>query len=254
MTARTNEVTRRNVAKGAAWSIPAVTMGLPSAAIAASGTCAYSTAVWNTSTSMTSTGGSTTATASPGGVTITTSTVRNGSTNLRTAYAAGEGNFNTASVSVSERAGSGWLVLSQDRNNAAGQTVTVTFSQPVYCVSFYVNDIDTQFYGSTSKYRDNVTVPGFTAVAGPGGTSVLASGSTATSATTATSTGTSADYNWQTDARGLAMFTNAATSGLTSFTLTYTNTNAGTGTNAGNNKQEVYISPLRFSTTPCNCA
>lgn len=233
----TTDLSRRQIAKGVAWTVPAVTLGAPSAFAATSRPCVFTTATWTSTTAPTSASGT-------GGITATASA--NSGTTLHSDNLAVRPITNGTPL-----AGSGWIVLNQSNKNATGQTVTIKLPVTAYCVTFYINDIDTQYTTNTNHYRDQVQVPGFTATANNPAV-VTVSGDTATATNTATS---SSANTWEWDntnsAEGMVKFT--APGPLTTFTVTYSNRNPGNPSGINDNTQQVYISPIQYSTGDCAC-
>lgn len=245
------EITRRTVAKGTAWSAPALMLASATPAVAGSRACAPVTAVWTASATRSS--GAT----NQAGV-AATSTFFGGASGVNNSNFTGQ-----SAPAASKYANQNWLMLNQYSDSTTsgwGQNVVITFPQPVYCVSFLVTDIDTQmspsglFTNYTGSYKDAVTVAGFTAVAqDPSNTSV--NGSTATPTHTATTSGS--PYEWSTvgDRRGTVVY--SAPGPITTITLTYRNTNPTRPdllTGVPNNNQQVYISPIQYSTSNCACS
>lgn len=237
----THTVSRRTVVAGAAWAVPAVGAATTLPAFAVSG-CTPATSYW-----VASSGSTATASASGG---VTAKTAANGSTYLRSA------NFSTVTVTgVPQYSGQNWLMLDQGGSDSAGQTVTITFPQPVYCVSFYVNDIDTQYKALNDQYADKVTVTGFTPSATTNSASNLTvSGNSIYPSHNADSGNTNTwEYPNTTSDQGLAKFSYTSSAGITQISLTYLNKNYYSGTSTNGNTQQVYISPISYSTTSCTC-
>lgn len=236
-------ISRRTLAKGAAWSVPVVAAAATAPAYAASRPCTYTTLNWNTRVSATS------ATTTVPGVTAT-ATLRGG-TRADTGYS----NMFPETLTIGsfpEYSGSKWLRLATGGANSQGETITVSgFSAPIYCVSFYIQDIDTQYSSASNRYRDAVSVTGFTA--STSSQYVAASGSTATSSTTATSTSSSGSWSYTSSTNGLAKFTYTSSTGLSSITINYTNPVAGSNSGVNDNNMQVWVSPIKYSTNPCNC-
>lgn len=242
------------VAAGVAWAVPAVSQAAAAPALIASKNCTYTTNEWtyplwaDYPLPARTTGNNNLAKAGN----ITATSVLNGSTGTTIAM----WNMYLMPLSLTNYYnGKNWLQLSTCKQNQQGMTVTFTFPQPVYCVSFYVNDIDTQYVSGSSMYRDKVVVDsGFTASAATatGATYLTCSGGSAIAKNTATSS-TSSTYAWDyaTSTNGLVQF--KANGPISSFTLTYTNENCGTGTTVISNNQQVYISPIKYATSDCNC-
>ena len=180
----TSSPTRRAVTKGAAWSVPLVAGASTVPAYAVSN-CEKTVATHQ--------GGRTTQTAASGsmsnGITVTSAATKGATSKmfLATSGEAGNGgnrgryNFNVVNLAPPGATAGPYLELNQrtlvKHYRQASQTVTFTFPQPVYCVEFWVTDIDYQ----NGYYGDVVTVPG--AVATPSTPAdVTCSGSTCQSA------------------------------------------------------------------------
>lgn len=136
-----------------------------------------------------------------------------------------------------------WLTLNQSGSTSAAknQELRITFNLPVYCVSFYVADIDSDLASLT--YIDNVAVSGFTASSS---SSRIGIKTTYTTNDTAYCTQPPATGAVQPDnPLGLAKFSYTGSAGITTFSLRFYST--GTG-----DKQHIFVSPIQFSTTtPC---
>lgn len=237
---------RRTVVKGAAWAAPVIAASTTIPAYAASHPCALETATWN----MSSNGTSTTLNTASG--TATAVSTFNGTVSNR-----GRG-FNlytqTAQAGNVYMVGSQWIALDQASAKGGTQTLTVTFPVPVYCVSFYIADIDTQYVSGSSRYRDQVQIPDATITAVPEAAgNVIINGNTAVTAYTATSA-TRDTYSLGNlgSARGTVQV--SLPGGSNSFTIVYSNPNPGTGNGVNNSAQQVYISPIQYSTEACLCS
>jgi len=231
-------VSRRTIATGLAWSVPTMAAAVAAPAFAASRCTTSTPAYTGGNASMSNPTASVTAKGATG-VTLSTKTVANSPTTLSSSQ-----NMRIMLTSDTTLGPAGYVQLHQYKQNGPGQTVTYTFSQPVYNVSFQIADIDTQYMAANSHYRDSVTVSGAVATTTSGDISV--SGGTATSTNTASSTNQKT-YEWTklNDPRGIATFTIAGP--VTSFTITYTNTYVGSANSSTNdNSQQVYISPITF--------
>lgn len=237
-------LSRRALVQGAAWAVPAISIAAAAPAFAGSQPCSFSTLNWvsrvdeqNATTSLSGAK----AVAAP-----------NGGTLLNTGYS----NMFPEKLTIAalpEFSGSNWLRLASGGPNSAGETVTVTFPTNVYCVTLYVQDIDTQFVSASSKYRDDVTVTGFTAsVAAPSSTYTSVSSSQATSINTAAS-GSATTWSWDytSSVNGLAKFTAAGP--LNTISLVYKNTSTGGGSGVNDNDMQVWVSPIKYSTADCLC-
>ncbi len=207
--------------------------------------CAYGTANWTTRLTATS---ATLQLASGTNLTVNATVSSGASTS--TAYS----NMYPETLSIAPYSGSNWLRLATGANNANGESITITFPQTMYCIEFYVQDVDTQWVSGSSKYSDWVSVSGGSGfTVGPGSastTNITYSGGTASITTNATSTSSGLQWDYTTSTKGLVKFSAASAS---SFTLTYKNTNAGGGTDVNDNDQQVWVSPIRYSTVDCVC-
>ncbi|MGK4066693.1 hypothetical protein AB0Y14_11610 [Rothia sp. HC945] len=245
----TSSPTRRAVAKGAAWSVPLVAGASTVPAYAVSN-CEKTVATHR--------GGRTTQTAASGsmsnGITVT-SAATTGATSkmfLTTSGEAGNGgnrgryNFGVVNLAPPGATAGAYLELNQrtllKSYRQASQTVTFTFPQPVYCVEFWVTDIDYE----SGYYGDVVTVPG--AVATPSTPAdVTCSGPTCRSA----HSGSPGAFGvFPGTELGLVHY-KLTGQGLTSFSLTYSSNSSG---NSSTNYQQVYISPISYTTRKdCTC-
>ncbi|MDN5605023.1 MAG: hypothetical protein L0G59_06345 [Kocuria sp.] len=245
----TSSPTRRAVAKGAAWSVPLVAGASTVPAYAVSN-CEKTVATHR--------GGRTTQTAASGsmsnGITVT-SAATTGATSkmfLTTSGEAGNGgnrgryNFSVVNLAPPGATAGAYLELNQrtllKSYRQASQTVTFTFPQPVYCVEFWVTDIDYE----SGYYGDVVTVPG--AVATPSTPAdVTCSGPTCRSA----HSGSPGAFGvFPGTELGLVHY-KLTGQGLTSFSLTYSSNSSG---NSSTNYQQVYISPISYTTRKdCTC-
>lgn len=232
-------VSRRTLAAGAAWSLPVIAAAAATPAYAASPSCDQVSADWITQGT-----GNSTARASNG---VLATTTANGQTRLRSP------NFSTETVSNGVKNGI-YLTLEQSGVNSAGQTVTITCPQPVHCLSFYINDFDTQYMAGNNKYSYEVSVPGFTAAAVQQSSANLAiSGGTVKPVRDASSSAVGEDLANLTCNRGLARF--AAVGPLSSFSLTYRNVIGNSRTSLAQNIQQVYISGMTYklgANCPCS--
>lgn len=235
---------RRALVQGAAWAVPAISVAAAAPSFAGSQPCSFSTLDWLSRVDEKN------ATTSLSGATAVATA--NGGTLLNTAYS----NMFPETLTIAalpDFSGSKWLRLGTGGANSAGETLTVTFPTNVYCVTLYAQDIDTQYVSGSSKYRDDVTVTGFTAsVTAPSSTYTAVSTSQATSINTAAS-GTSSTWSWDytSSVNGLAKFT--AVGPLKTISLVYKNTSTGTGSGVNDNNMQVWVSPIKYSTVDCFC-
>lgn len=246
----TSSPTRRAVTKGAAWSVPLVAGASTVPAYAVSN-CEKTVATHQ--------GGRTTQTAASGsmsnGITVTSAATKGATSKmfLATSGEAGNGgnrgryNFNVVNLAPPGATAGPYLELNQrtlvKHYRQASQTVTFTFPQPVYCVEFWVTDIDYQ----NGYYGDVVTVPG--AVATPSTPAdVTCSDSTCQSAHSGAPGTFGVDPG---AARGLVHY-KLNGRGLTSFSLIYSSNSSG---KSSTNYQQVYVSPISYTTrADCTCA
>ncbi len=245
---RPRAVSRRALARGIAWSVPTLAAASAAPALAAS-RCEMTTVnmvkgtTSQTSASTTlSDGTKINATRSSSSNLFFTLSEENGSGANGGTY-----NFNTRQISTSGLPVGTYLELNQKaRSTDVSQVLTFTLPKKAYCVEFWVTDIDLQSF-TDRKYGDRVTVSGFTGVAS--NTSwVTCSGATCTTAfvNSPGNKETSPDV-----LNGAVRYRLTSTSGITSFTLSYSSAYTGSSTT---NYQQVWISPISYSTTAgCNC-
>jgi hypothetical protein len=144
------QVGRRAVARGAAWSIPVVTLAVAAPAMAASG-CKLTTGLlsWDLFGSGTNQTGKALATSGGTGVTVTVS------------LSGDTGAANNGEVTSTTTGGLSKVMRFYDLNNNSNtsQTVTLTFSQPVQNLSFSLLDVDSASSGrGQAAYEDLVIV------------------------------------------------------------------------------------------------
>jgi hypothetical protein len=143
------QVGRRAVTRGAAWSIPVVSLAVAAPAMAASG-CKMTTGTlsWDVYPAGSKQTGVALATAGGTGVTVTVTV--SGDTG-----AAGNGLVTSESTG-----GLSQVMRFYDLNNKldTSQTVTLTFSQPVQNLSFSLLDIDSHGDNERTAYADLVVI------------------------------------------------------------------------------------------------
>ena len=235
-------VSRRTLAKGAAWSLPAIAASAAVPVVAASCsspsyTMQGTVSTYFSGTNMTAPGSGVTLIA--GGGTTASTGICSGISGIANNYFytnATAAEVNLGGVGLGSSAT--WLMLNQgcaSSTNGYNQTVNLNFSQTVYCVSFYVADLDGSVgYGS---YKDKVRVPGFTAsLVDPATTHITVSGDTATVNAYVSTSASSA--------RGTVKFTYTG-AGITSLSVVYSNAAAPA------TAQYVLISPITFKTQAC---
>lgn len=151
------QVGRRAVARGAAWSIPVVSMAIAAPAMAASG-CKLTTGLlsWDVFADGSNQTGHALATSGGTGVTVTVS------------LSGATGAQNNGNVTSTSTGSDSKVIRFYDQNNVANtsQTITLTFNKPVQNLSFSLLDVDSaQQQGRQAGYEDLVVVntTGFTA-------------------------------------------------------------------------------------------
>lgn len=279
-------VSRRNLAIGAAWSVPVLMASSAAPAYAASdclGAGIYSQAQWVpvTGTVMTPvTPGNMVYKTNETGVaqamlTTISSALIGGSTKI----GSDGGNMSSSRVDnlftpvATSTAGFGGIYVNtpflyigqafkDTFTGGAYQTITFTFSQAVSCLSFWIVDIDTNWTTSDSRHADYLEVSSPTAsfaVSGGSATTNLTFtnspgvGQPAKVTETVIPTGRNSTYEWlPSSGRGNACF---STSGpVTTFTIKYGSTNSTTNIW---NAQQVYMSPITYRSSPlpagCTC-
>ena len=254
--APTARITRRQVAKGAAWSVPIIGAAAAAPAMAASAPCTTQyyyvtyapefTVFSSVTTPITPSGSGRYLAPLPAtwiyqnGVTTPASPVQN------------DWYYRASSLGLPSYGGltaapydGPWLALNQKDSTSAAQNqeMRVTFNQPVYCVSFYVADIDSDLGQGQATYIDNVAVSGFTASSSSSRHGIKTTYTTNDTAycTQPPATGAVNPDN----PLGLAKFSYTGSAGITTFSLRFYSTGNG-------DKQQVWVSPIQFSTTtPC---
>jgi hypothetical protein len=188
------QVGRRAVARGAAWSIPVVSLAVAAPAMAASG-CKMTTGTlsWDVFTDGSKQTGKALATTGGTGVTVTLATT--GDTG-----ATGNGLVtSTPTGSLSK------VIRFTSLDNVANttQTITITFSKPVQNLAFSLLDVDSARQGNQSAYEDLVVIntPGWTAVKhinvkGSGTTALPYRAQTTNSPVDGTSADSNVDLSW----------------------------------------------------------
>jgi hypothetical protein len=139
------QVGRRAVTRGAAWSIPVISLAVAAPAMAASGcTMTTGTLSWDVFADGTSQTGQTLATTGGTGVTVTVS------------LSGDSGATHNGEVTSAVTGGESKVLRLYDLSNKANtqQTVTLTFSKPVQNVSFSLLDIDS----NGGRYADQVII------------------------------------------------------------------------------------------------
>ncbi len=249
-------INRRSLVRGAAWAAPAVVAASAVPAYAAS-QCVYQESSWANSGSS---GANLTGTLAG----TTKNQVVASGTNLDNSVFSTTRNGYTKSLgALPVYPNQAWYTMSQsgDNQRGKGSTLTLTFPRTVYCLSFWIQDIDSQQTIDTSdRYQDGVRVSssGATWTATPysaavGNVTVTPVG-TGVEVVSAYVPGTSGSDNshegaYQTEAIGLVRFDSAGP--VNSVTIDYWNEAWMRGTDW--NHQQIYVSTFRYSTDPCNC-
>lgn len=145
-----NNLSRRNMVKGVAWAVPAVTASTALPSVAASQDCVYTGEHWK-----------------KGFVTpelVARREVRPGAKITTSGiYASNlDGDIisprNLAKVKSNYPWVSELVAIAQNGDGTAGSLLHVDFPGPASCVQFLLHDIDSQGSGTKDHYRDSVTV------------------------------------------------------------------------------------------------
>lgn len=145
-----NNLSRRNVVKGAAWAVPAVTASTALPSVAASQDCVYTEAHWK---ERFVTPELVARREARPGAKITTGG----------AYASNsDGDIIDPRGLVKVKSDYPWvselIAIAQNGDGTAGSLLHVDFPGPASCVQFLLHDIDSQGSGKQDHYRDSVTV------------------------------------------------------------------------------------------------
>ncbi|MFW0170380.1 hypothetical protein [Rothia sp. P4278] len=230
---------RRSLARGAAWAAPVV---LASSAVPAyASSCNTIDQTFKTLHWLSASGG-TTATGEEG---LSANQVSSQNARLR------RDNMTLVDMSASGLSEGQWLYLHQAQYSTragATQTISITLPEEAHCVSFYVQDVDTQSDRNTGRrYRDQVTVPGFTASA-VNPAYIQIEGSTARASHDAALEGKANEYEWGWESTNGAVLYQA-NGPVSSIELTFQNV-CGSLKSDVNNTQHIGVSAIRYSTTP----
>lgn len=144
------QVGRRAVARGAAWSIPVVSLAVAAPAMAASG-CKLTTGLLNWDSFASGSNQTGTALATSGGTGVTVTISLSGDTSAA----------NNGLVTSTTTGGQSKVLRFYDLNNKSNtsQTVTLTFNKPVQNLSFSLLDVDSQMgRRGQAAYEDLVIV------------------------------------------------------------------------------------------------
>lgn len=226
-------LSRRSVARGFAWTVPAVAVTAAAPAFAASMPCTLQTV-------------STFSTATPtAAITTNKGTGSDGVT--VTATATKSGTFNTAVQYNMTSPDGKFIQLAQNPGSGQYQELTFTFSQPVYNLSFVVADVD-YLNNMNGTYKDGVVVqqvngatPVYTTTAK--GSNVTGSGTTS-SPFQPVSTTTQYVYS---DAAGQVTVKVNPTTGVTTFSIRYSDL----ANRTDSLSQQIYIGGITYTTTNC---
>lgn len=227
----TNDISRRTLAQGAAWAVPAIAVAGAAPAFASS-TCQLSSVTFPT-TATTQTSIVSTPTA---GVTATATNKITGSVTTGVGY-------NMTSKALQGTTG---VQLAQNPSANSYQELTFEFSQPVYNVSFTVFDID---WNSQNNYTDNVelakingTTPGnFTSVPN---SYVQGNGTTSNPWQPNKTVNKSGPLD-ETEPRTTVKVTLAAKTAVTSFTIRFSSPTKPVAL------QQIWVGGIQFTTTNC---
>ena len=145
-----NNLSRRNVVKGAAWAVPAVTASTALPSVAASQDCVYTGSHWEKSFV---TPELVARREARPGAKITTGGLY--ASNL-------DGDIISPGRLAKVKSDYPWvselIAIAQNGDGTAGSLLYVDFPRPASCVQFLLHDIDSQGSGKNDHYRDSVTV------------------------------------------------------------------------------------------------
>lgn len=237
-----SNLSRRNLAKGAAWATPVVLATTAVPAYSASCTTVeqtYKTLSW------------TSATGRDAGGTAT------GQEGLFAQFISANSFTRVRSENMTlARFGNGlnrgpWIMLNQANYSSSGgasQTVRITLPEDAYCVSFYISDIDSQYDRNVGAYRDSVFVSGGFIASAVDPSMVTVSGASAYASRDAYTDRKTTEYELPvTSQQGAVKFSYSSSVPLRTFDITYSNTGGRFVRNV-NGTQQVYISAVTYST------
>ena len=244
-----NNLSRRNVVKGAAWAVPAVTASTALPSVAASQDCVYTEAHWEESFV---TSGLVAQREARPGAEITTGGIY--ASNL-------DGDIIDPRKLVKVKSDYPWvsemIAIAQNGDGTAGTLLHVNFPGPVSCVQFLLHDIDSQGSGKRDHYRDSVTVtadgapitasplePDFLRVTGNGSNRVKVESPFEHEETDETY-----EWNMKRDTKGTVLI--KIKGPINRFSILYLNEDTLEYTD--HNYQQIALSTIRWSKDPCGC-
>ena len=244
-----NNLSRRNVVKGAAWAVPAVTASTALPSVAASQDCVYTEAHWEESFV---TSGLVAQREARPGAEITTGGIY--ASNL-------DGDIIDPRKLVKVKSDYPWvsemIAIAQNGDGTAGTLLHVNFPGPVSCVQFLLHDIDSQGSGKRDHYRVSVTVtadgapitasplePDFLRVTGNGSNRVKVESPFEHEETDKTH-----EWNMNRDTKGTVLI--KIKGPINRFSILYLNEDTLEYTD--HNYQQIALSTIRWSKDPCGC-
>ncbi|MDU5514317.1 MAG: twin-arginine translocation signal domain-containing protein [Cutibacterium avidum] len=244
-----NDLSRRNVVKGAAWAVPAVTASTALPSVAASQDCVYTGAHWEKSFV---TPELVARREARPGAKITTSGIN--ASNL-------DGDIISPRRLAKVNSGYPWvselIAIAHNGDGTAGSLLHVNFPGPVSCVQFLLHDIDSQGSGEKDHYRDSVTVttdgapitasplePGYLRVTGDGSNRVKVE-----SPFEHKLFDKSHEWSMNHDTKGTVLI--KIKGPINRFSILYLNEDTLEG--KIHNYQQIALSTIRWSKDPCGC-
>ncbi|MCO6664426.1 twin-arginine translocation signal domain-containing protein [Cutibacterium avidum] len=244
-----NNLSRRNVVKGAAWAVPAVTASTALPSVAASQDCVYTGSHWEKSFVTPELVARREARA---GAKITTGGLY--ASNL-------DGDIISPGKLAKVKSDYPWvselIVIAQNGDGTAGSLLNVDFPRPASCVQFLLHDIDSQGSGKDDHYRDSVTVtadgapitasplePEYLRVTGSGSNRVKVE-----SPFEHTRFDKSHEWDMDRDTKGTVLI--KIKGPISRFSILYLNEDTLDG--KVHNYQQIALSTIRWSKDPCGC-
>ena len=244
-----NNLSRRNVVKGAAWAVPAVTASTALPSVAASQDCVYTGAHWEKSFV---TPELVARREARPGAKITTAGLNASNLDGDIIDPGRLVKVNSDYPWVSER-----IAIAQNGDGTAGSLLHVNFPDPASCVQFLLHDIDSQGSGERDHYRDSVTVttdgapitasplePGYLRVTGDGSNRVKVE-----SPFEHKLFDKSHEWNMDHDTKGTVLI--KIKGPINRFSILYLNEDTLEG--KIHNYQQIALSTIRWSKDPCGC-
>lgn len=227
----TTSVSRRSLAKGAVWALPAISVTAASPAFAASGCLPVGITFPTTTTSSASITGTSSA-----GVTATATNKVSGSVTTSAGY----------NMTSNALQGTTAVQLAQNPTQGSYQELTFTFSQPVYNLQFQIFDVDYNTYNTYTDYLvltavNGATPPSFTSTTGS-----FAQGSgTAASPWQPNKTANKTGPVVETDPRTTVAVSLAPAAAVTSFTIRFYSPTKPQAL------QQIWVGGISFTTNKC---